>query len=510
MTALGILQSVGVRAQVIRPPSGGRSRPDLDRTLLAVGGLTLAATVLRFSTLDLQSFWYDEAFTAVATVRPSLFDTLGLLGKTDMLPPLYPTLAWVWTHLFGTSEVGFRSLSAVAGAATVPVLYHATAKLVSPRAGLVAAALATVHPLLVWYSQDARPYAVLLLASSLTLLTFGTALREPSPRHLAVWAVTCVLAVWTHHFAVYIVGAEASWLLASVPPQARRRVVAACASVVLAGAVFLPLALTQRATRQGEWISALPFNWRMADIVEKYVAGWPQPEVDNSLSFLLVVPLGLLAIWLLATRANRPERSGGLAFLVLGSLAVLIPFVLALAGVDYFHQRHLVAALPALLAAFAAGFGARAAGVFGIVAATALCAVSIAFNVRFLTDPSLQRTNWRSAVHALGPPTGGRAIVLSPGWAAEAVKYYAHAVAPLSTRGARVREIVVLAQRGYPPPRAIAPAPQYQRVERRSFEQLSLTRYRARAPSKVTPMELTRRLRVSPYAALMEPPNSRD
>ena len=36
-------------------------------------------------------------------------------------PPLYYVLAWGWAKAFGTGEVGLRSLSALFGAATVPV-----------------------------------------------------------------------------------------------------------------------------------------------------------------------------------------------------------------------------------------------------------------------------------------------------------------------------------------------------------------------------------------------------
>ena len=38
-------------------------------------------------------------------------------------PPLYYVLAWGWAKAFGTGEVGLRSLSALFGAATVPVAY---------------------------------------------------------------------------------------------------------------------------------------------------------------------------------------------------------------------------------------------------------------------------------------------------------------------------------------------------------------------------------------------------
>jgi len=41
-----------------------------------LAALLLLATALRFSTLGLQSFWYDEAFTPVHVLHASLGSTL--------------------------------------------------------------------------------------------------------------------------------------------------------------------------------------------------------------------------------------------------------------------------------------------------------------------------------------------------------------------------------------------------------------------------------------------------
>ena len=83
---------------------------------------------------------------------------LGLIPQTESTPPLYYCVAWVWARVFGYGETGLRSLSAVCGVLLVPVVYAAGAKLISRRAGVIAAAFATCSPLLIWYSQEARSY----------------------------------------------------------------------------------------------------------------------------------------------------------------------------------------------------------------------------------------------------------------------------------------------------------------------------------------------------------------
>ena len=50
--------------------------------------LTAAAAVLRFATLDLQSFWYDEAVT-VGLVGLDLTGLLERIPDSESTPPLY-------------------------------------------------------------------------------------------------------------------------------------------------------------------------------------------------------------------------------------------------------------------------------------------------------------------------------------------------------------------------------------------------------------------------------------
>ena len=105
------------------------------------------------------------------------------VGFSESAPPLYYALAWVWTQLTGTGEFGLRSLSALAGVATVPVAYLIGIELRGRRAGLMAAALVAVNPMLLWYSQEARAYALFALLCAVSLLYCVRALRpRPPPR----------------------------------------------------------------------------------------------------------------------------------------------------------------------------------------------------------------------------------------------------------------------------------------------------------------------------------------
>src|ERR1700748_3297466 len=158
-----------------------------DPAVVAVAALTVLGAILRFYRLGHQGFWFDEANTALL-VHFSPGKMLGLIPQSESTPPLYYCVAWVWARIFGYGEVGLRSLSALAGVTMIPVVYAAGAKLVSRRAGLLAAAFATCSPLLIWYSQEARSYQLLAFLAAASLLAFAYALARPS-----VWSLSaCV------------------------------------------------------------------------------------------------------------------------------------------------------------------------------------------------------------------------------------------------------------------------------------------------------------------------------
>src|SRR5881227_915414 len=90
-------------------PLGGRRSAS---RLLA--GVLAIAVALRFSTLGLQSYWSDEAAT-VDLMRGSFRHLLNAFPESERTPPLYYTVAWLWSRVFGTGEVGLRSLSAIFG-----------------------------------------------------------------------------------------------------------------------------------------------------------------------------------------------------------------------------------------------------------------------------------------------------------------------------------------------------------------------------------------------------------
>src|SRR5215212_6068602 len=312
------------------------------RTMLA--GIVVLAAALRFATLDTQSYWFDEA-TTVHLLRMDLRGMLSAIPDSESTPPLYYVVAWFWAKLFGTGEVGLRSLSALAGTATIPVVYALGARAVSARVGLAAAALAAANPLLVWYSQEARAYALLVLLSALTLLVLPRVLERPSARNLAGWALLSALAVATHYFAAFLIVPEAIWLF----HRWRARAVVPIAAVAAVGLALVPMALAQAENDGARFIRGSSEIGRVAAIPKQFLVGYDAPA--ETAATVLAALAALFGVYLLVMRAIREEQRGALPLAILAAVVVAVPALLTVAGADYLITRNVIVALvPALVA----------------------------------------------------------------------------------------------------------------------------------------------------------------
>ncbi len=146
---------------------------------VALGLILLLAAGLRFHRIDAQSLWYDEGNSARIAERSIQLIVEGAAG--DIHPPLYYLLLSLWRGMFGAGETALRGLSAVLGIGLVALAWGLGRCLFGIRAGLAAAALLAVSPFAVYYSQEARMYALLALWAALaSVWIVNLALPGPS------------------------------------------------------------------------------------------------------------------------------------------------------------------------------------------------------------------------------------------------------------------------------------------------------------------------------------------
>jgi mannosyltransferase len=406
--------SVGTAVHDLRPPASAdasRGRALLTPAAAAVAALTVLAALLRFTRIGHQGFWFDEGNTALL-VHFSPGKMLGLIPQSESTPPLYYCVAWAWARVFGYGEAGLRSLSALAGVLTVPVAYGAATKLISRRAGLIAGALTACNPLLIWYSQEARSYSLLVLLSATALLAFAHARATPTPRTLLAWVIAAALALATHYYALLVIVPQAVWLLAL--HWRRRPVQIAIGALGVCGLALIPLAISQNGTGHASWIAAIPLGPRLAQIFPQFLIGVSAPDQD------VLYPVAALAVLvglvLLIVRSEPLQRQASLAVGALAVGGLIINLVLVAGGIDDLITRNVIVLwLPAAVM-LAGGLGAKRAGVLGLAAAALLCAVGVCAAVGVASERRLERPDWRAVAGVLGARprvgAGGRAILV--------------------------------------------------------------------------------------------------
>jgi hypothetical protein len=140
----------------------------------------------------------------------------------DANAPLYYAFMHVWGGLFGFSDAAMRAPSILFGA-----LIPAPALLVrlpglSTEARLAWAAMLALWLPGLWFSEDARGYALLTLLCTAQTVAFIRLLDRPSTRLAALWAVFAALAILTHYYALVLAGLQGLAYLALRRGQALR------------------------------------------------------------------------------------------------------------------------------------------------------------------------------------------------------------------------------------------------------------------------------------------------
>ncbi len=443
-----MLTSSSATGAVAASDAGG-ARP-LSRSLpwLPLAALLLLAALLRFPTIATQSIWFDEAATWELMRKP-FGAMLSALPHRESNPPLFYVLEWGWVRVFGDHEFGIRSLAAVAGTLLVAVAFAIGRRIGGDRAGLAAAALVAVNPLLVWFSQEARNYELVALMSAVSLWLFLRALDDRRERAIAWWALASALALCTHYFACFVLAPQVVWLLWR--DDRRRAVWASVGALALVALALLPMLLEQRGNPYD--IAGASIGVRLLQIPKQFLLGYRGPAA---------LPAGLLGAaliaggaWLLARLTAPRVRERALLVGSFGLIGLLLPIAGALVGADYLNARNLLPALVPLAAALAAGFaadGPRRAPWLGSALLGTLCALSLAIVVTVAATQEYQRPDWKGLAAAIGDSPVDRAIVVSPANGAVALRFYRRELRPLPAAGAEIGEADTVAVASSPGP----------------------------------------------------------
>jgi 4-amino-4-deoxy-L-arabinose transferase-like glycosyltransferase len=187
-----------------------RSWPILAVVLVAFG--------LRLVNLSGRPLWYDEAFAVLYSEKPfetMLYGTAAQVGgaAADVHPLAFYSILHVWMRLAGQSPVAVRALSVLLGTATVMAVYLLARQLFDRRIGLAAAIVTAIAPFHIYYSQEARMYALLGLAAVTATFLFVRAWVTGRWFYWVGFAVLGAMTLYSHNLGFAFIAGLDVWVL---------------------------------------------------------------------------------------------------------------------------------------------------------------------------------------------------------------------------------------------------------------------------------------------------------
>jgi mannosyltransferase len=388
--------------------------------VVALSGFVLVAGTWR---LDAASLWNDEAATWAISGH-GLSDLLRELGSSggDRAAALYYVVVHFWSQAFGTSEIALRSLSVVAGAATIAPLYAVGRRLIGRAAAAVGTALFAASPFFLLHTREARTYALSTLLVVVATWAFVVAVQSGRRRSWFVYTLVASLAVYTHWFAALVVAAHyASLGWPRADPSTRR---AASRSLFVFAILISPIIVAALLGNDESiaWIAPLSLGE-----VDAFVGNF----VGTTSRFDQVVVLVLLALGVLTViqRITRSRTTGRTTLGMLVVLWCLLPVVATIAVSTVkpvLVARYLIVALPAFALLVGAGVTriTRARIVPTVAAFAALVLLGSGGYAALWGDAHGE--DWRSVARTVDAAIEpGDAVIVFPASAVFVLGYYA-------------------------------------------------------------------------------------
>lgn len=353
-----------------------------------------------------QSLWLDEGIEWWAVTTFNLKQLLFGFMSGDFNPLAHYLLMWFWVRVFGDSEISLRMPSVLFGMGTVWFIYK-IANLTRPdlaRQGQafanLAAGLAAVNSLLIYYSQEARAYAMaaFLVTGAMYFLIKGKKLGYLG------YLILMTLAMYSHYLI---------WLLLPF--------------LAIAGIQYLlPLALTipwwpmvwrqlqigQMVSQNTVWAKIGETNWQnIGLVIIKFITG--RVSFPESLILAGIVILISISIWFLIIKNVLARKDKIDLILALWGFGPLILGALIGIKIPIFIYFRFIFVLPALILLLAKGINGLK-GKMGIWIKYGLIVIYSSFSLLYLFNPNYHRENWKGAIAELHKLDDKPTVIIHP------------------------------------------------------------------------------------------------
>lgn len=314
-------------------------------------GLVVLAVAFAFAVKWLvplpSSLWIDELGT-FWVISDGLAQTAERAWQFHGQTPLYYASLWMWSAVFGTSEVALRSLSLLCMTGAGLLLFRLCDRWFGRAAAILTVAAFVIVPTIAIHAIDARPYAMAMLAVMAATAALDRWVDRPGPGRAALYGLMAAIVVYVHYVvATVLVGHLVFVLWVALQPDRPRRVARDVAVAAITFAAALAPTIPQVAAllaRQDEltFASSVP----IAGVLEVWAEA------------VLIVVFAVSVAWHL----TRPVRSIApvprTPMVLVAASAIAPPITLLLlsmgAGVTLWAERYWLVSLPFVVTAFGA------------------------------------------------------------------------------------------------------------------------------------------------------------
>ncbi len=329
------------------------------RSWLDLALVSLVSLVTRLVRLGRNPLWVDELYSYQVSLQnlPAILQN----SQHESIPPLYYLLL-KFSTLSGSlrSEESIRLLSALSGAVFLILFYLLCSQILPRWPAVLIWGFMALSPSLMYYSQEARAYILVLLAAGLSMYIVRHLVDQPAGRPQAgwywwlAWVFASLLGIYAAYSYFLVLGIQALFLFFVFRFRA-----AWLASVTLLVAGAAPLAAWMTANLRSDLArTAKQANLTFWDTLQALLGGDPGRYGlhwgSTWLPLVVIVLFGLgLAYWL-----QKPERFLGYCLAQVGlPLGVWFGLCVPFLGLHMpkFQARQFLALLPALLLCM--GFG---------------------------------------------------------------------------------------------------------------------------------------------------------
>lgn len=379
-------------------------------------GILTCALALRLHQLTAAPLWVDEAVTAWLVKLPPI-EMFKMLKNIELTPPLHNCLMYVWTWVFGTSELALRLPSVLLGVASVYMLSRLGRSLYDGRTGMLAAALLAVAPYHIAYSQEGRSYSLLIFLTLWSCTLLAQLVQQVTPWRRTGYVLVTAALLYTHLYAVFVVAAQAvAFLLVMAWGREKPALGLRDGALLMfrVGLLYLP------------WVWVTVIWLRFVDDGELWITWGGWGVIGHSYRNYAGGPVMLALLTALATLGVRRygfRRFGTWLGIALIVCCVVPPAVMSRYWKPFYIDRYGMVALSGMLLLAAAGVALRPRPALATMAV--LIALMLPNAARVGSTTGWKRTDWRTLGTTIKEHAEERdVLVIDKGYAGFALDYY--------------------------------------------------------------------------------------